>query len=92
MWNSVWMDAYCAFQRFMDVFRCPQSQLRRNEKLKVIEIYQPQPTEMTFWTGTEKNLSPEKAAGLMKEAKNVNVSYILHLGVCMLMKSAINGT
>ena len=48
MWNSVWMDAYCAFQLFMDVFRCPQSQLRRNEKLKVIEIYQPQPTEMTF--------------------------------------------
>lgn len=87
----MWMDPYCAFQRFMDVFRCPQSQLRRNEKKKLIEIYQPQPTEMAFLTGTEENLSPERAARLVKEAKNVNVCCNLHLRVCILMKSAING-
>ena len=85
------MDPYCAFQRFMDVFRCPQSQLRRNEKKKLIEIYQPQSTEMAFLTGTEENLSPGRAARLVKEAKNVNVSCNLHLRVCILMKSAING-
>lgn len=60
-------------------------------KKKLIEIYQPQPTEMAFLTGTEENLSPERAARLVKEAKNVNVSCNLHLRVCILMKSAING-
>ena len=47
---------------------------------------------MAFRTGTEENLSPERAARFVKEAKNVNVSYNLLLGVCMLMKSAIDGT
>ena len=61
-------------------------------KKKLIEIYQPQPTEMAFLTGTEENLSPERAARLVKEAKSVNVSCNLHLRVCILMKSAINGT
>ena len=60
-------------------------------KKKLIEIYQPQPTEMAFFTGTEENLSPERAARLVKEAKNVNVSCNLHLRVCLLMKSAVNG-
>ena len=60
-------------------------------KKKLIEIYQPQPLEMAFLTGTEKNLSPERAARLVKEAKNVSVSCNLHLRVCILMKSATNG-
>ena len=46
---------------------------------------------MAFLTGTEENLSPERAARLVKEAKNVNVSCNLHLRVCILMKSALNG-
>ena len=63
----------------------------KRKKKKLIEMYQPQPTEMAFLTRTEENLSPERAARLVKEAKNVNVSCNLHLRVCILMKSAING-
>ena len=48
-------------------------------KKKFIEIYQPEPTEMAFLNGTEENLSPVRAARLVKEAKNVNVSCNLHL-------------
>ena len=64
----------------------------KNKNLLKSTIHNPQPTEVTFRNGTEENLSPERGARLVKEGENVNVSYILHLGVCMLMKSAINST